>query len=110
GEELGERGPTSFGHGTDLHPESIRIPLLVYDESHPALPALDFATQFDVAPTITDRLRLETPTDWTGRSLLQPPVDRRVVIGNQSDCGAVLHRRGTAVLQLIQCGNAAELY
>lgn len=113
GEELGERGRNSFGHGGSLHQESIRIPLLIYDPEPVVYRNLDVATQIDVAPTIVDRLGLSLPSSWTGRSLLSSEPSETVVLGNGHQCGGVIHRAGPALYKYLGCGTAdddEELY
>src|SRR5204862_5169484 len=74
GEGLGDHGLgwAGLGHLRTMYQESIRIPLLIYDESDVHYGNLKFATQIDVAPTIVDRLGLRIPPSWEGRSLLSP--------------------------------------
>src|SRR5258708_16097123 len=76
GEGLGDHGlgGAGLGHLRTMYQESIRIPLLIYDESDVHYGNLKFATQIDVAPTIADRLGLRIPPSWEGRSLLSPVV------------------------------------
>jgi glucan phosphoethanolaminetransferase (alkaline phosphatase superfamily) len=74
GDGLGEHG--HFGHTSYLYQEDIHIPILIVDPSQPEYKNSTFATQADIAPTILDSLGLETPSTWTGRSLLQPAVNR----------------------------------
>jgi arylsulfatase A-like enzyme len=73
GEGLGER---HWAHGWDLYNEDIEIPMLLYDVPAATYPALAFAVQVDVAPTILDRLGLPIPASWEGQSLLAPTPER----------------------------------
>jgi glucan phosphoethanolaminetransferase (alkaline phosphatase superfamily) len=75
GEGLGERaGPNGFGHRAWLYQPTLRIPLLIYDRVGERYGNLEFTTHVDVAPTVADRLGLQIPTSWEGRSLLDPAV------------------------------------
>ena len=99
GEALGERGKSNYGHGI-LYQESIRIPLLIYDESPAKYANLKFATQIDVAPTIVDRLGLPIPACWQGASLLNPNI--KAVTTHQTylkghPCYAVLYRTDATI-------------
>lgn len=73
GEGLGER---HRAHGWDLYDEDIRIPMLWHDTPDTTYPALPFAVQVDIAPTILDSLRLPVPASWDGRSLFKPVPTR----------------------------------
>jgi glucan phosphoethanolaminetransferase (alkaline phosphatase superfamily) len=107
GEALGEHGTTDFGHGDSISQPSIRIPLLIYDESDTTYLNLDFATQLDVAPTIAGRLGLPAPAGWRGHSLLEPLSDAPVAIGGPA-CGAALLWQPTALYKLVKCKPAPE--
>jgi lipoteichoic acid synthase len=77
GEAFGEHG--LFYHGTSLHDEQVRIPLLI---SAPNL-ANDvvvntLGSTIDLAPTITGLLGLPIPADWQGQSLLADSRKPRV--------------------------------
>lgn len=72
GEGLGQKDHALYGHVNYLYQESIRIPLLIYDDPQAKYDELKYATQIDVAPTVVDRLGLEAPSCWQGRSLLDP--------------------------------------
>ncbi len=75
GEGLGERpGPHGLGHRAWLYQPALRIPLLIYDRAGAAYANLNFATQVDVAPTIVDRLGLQIPSSWEGKSLLDAAI------------------------------------
>ena len=105
GEALGERGKSYYGHGI-LYQESIRIPMLIYDESPANYANLKFATQIDVAPTIVDRLGLPIPTCWQGSSLLNPSI--KAVTTHQTylkahPCYAVLYRTDNAIYKYLYC-------
>jgi hypothetical protein len=76
GEALGQRDRSLYGHVNDLYQEYIRIPLLIYDDPEVNYPSLNYATQIDIAPTVLDRLGLDIPSNWQGRSLLAPDVER----------------------------------
>ena len=76
GEALGQRDRSLYGHVNDLYQEYIRIPLLIYDDLEAKYANLNYATQIDVAPTVLDRLGLEIPSNWQGRSLLSPDAER----------------------------------
>jgi sulfatase-like protein len=75
GEALGQRDRSLYGHVNDLYQEYVRIPLLIYDDSEANYANLNYATQLDVAPTVLDRLGLEIPSNWQGRSLLGPDAE-----------------------------------
>ncbi len=71
GEGLGQPDHALYGHVNYLYQESIRIPFLIYDDTQTRYADLKYATQIDVAPTVVDRLGLELPSCWQGRSLLE---------------------------------------
>jgi lipoteichoic acid synthase len=77
GEAFGEHG--LFYHGTSLHDEQVRIPMLV---SAPALAndvvANTLGSTIDLAPTITGLLGLPTPAEWQGQSLFAEKRKPRV--------------------------------
>jgi len=72
GESLGERG--RFGHDYQVYQTDISIPLLIIDEVDYDYGNMDFATQIDIAPTITERLGLKIPECWQGKSLLNSDI------------------------------------
>jgi len=111
GEGLGDRdaGPDGVGHVHSLHQEFIRIPLLLYDAPSDGLEApyanLQFATQIDVAPTIVDRLGLQVPSSWEGRSLLNPEPRRYSYMQTSrwSPCYALVERMPASTLKYMRC-------
>jgi len=100
GEGLGER---HWAHGWHLYNEDIRIPLLLYDAPAASYGNLTFATQVDISPTILDRLGLEVPASWEGRSLLSPAIKQFSVHQTYffPNRFAVLHRTGDALFKFI---------
>lgn len=69
GEEVAERGRLTHGHLTE---GGLRIPFLwASDEAIPQIDERIF-TQLDFAPTLSDRLNIETPSVWRGTSLFAP--------------------------------------
>ena len=113
GEGLGERSKYGWGHGHWLYQESIRIPLLIYDESRTKYGNLEFATQMDVAPTVVERLGLKTPPCWHGKSLLDSNVRSFTTHQTESakPCYAILERTNS-LYKYIYCsvGKTEELY
>jgi arylsulfatase A-like enzyme len=77
GEAFGDPHPT-WGHGSRLYDEGVRIPLMVWS---PVLfpeggRADTVAGHVDLAPTVLDLLGVEAPQGWEGRSLFaarRPP-------------------------------------
>ena len=69
GEALGEHG--HFGHIKSLYNEELRIPMLIVDEKQDMYKELDFSSQLDIAPTILDRLGVDIPSSWKGKTLLK---------------------------------------
>lgn len=79
-------GPTLFvivaDHTSGPQPTRLdhyRLPFLIYQSDHPLLTDVHLpmsASQRDIAPTILDLMALETPSSFSGKSLLKSP-DRR---------------------------------
>ena len=110
GDGLGEHG--HVGHTRFLYQEDTHIPLLIYDE-HPDLYRNDrFATQIDVAPTILTRLGLAVPNSWEGKSLLQPPQDRRTLHQTRRAktalCVALVNSSASSLTKFIRCGQDGD--
>ncbi len=77
GEAFGEHG--LFYHGTSLHDEQVRIPLLISAPSLAKDVVVDtLGSTIDLAPTITGLLGLPTPADWQGQSLFAEDRKSRV--------------------------------
>jgi membrane-anchored protein YejM (alkaline phosphatase superfamily) len=74
GQLLGEKGLT--GHGYYPLVGGLHIPLVFFSSQR--LPSFDqthFATQMDIAPTLTDLAGLTPPSIWEGQSLLRKRKD-----------------------------------
>ncbi len=119
GEGLGEHpGDRGFGHGALLYQEFLRIPFLIYDQAGGNYSNLDFAAHVDVAPTIVDRLGLQVPPSWEGRSLLEPEirpysyhyVDRSLSVHARFPFYAVVHPTGGEVYKYIRHPDVEELF
>jgi glucan phosphoethanolaminetransferase (alkaline phosphatase superfamily) len=72
GQGLGEHGVS--GHVDWLYEPQLSVPLLIYDDSLARYRQLHLARQIDIAPTIADRLGMQIPASWMGRSLLQDTI------------------------------------
>lgn len=111
GEGLGDRdpGPDGLGHVHSLRQEFIRIPLLIYDQADAPYANLSFATQVDVAPTIVERLGLQVPPSFEGRSLLQPEPRRYSFMQTSrwSPCYAVVEWQPSSLLKYMRCEDTA---
>ena len=66
-EALGRHGV--IAHGNDISPETLRVPLFIYDNSGKSYPPLRFASQIDIAATAVARLGLTKPPEWDGIDL-----------------------------------------
>ena len=114
GEALGERAGNMYGHVNWLYQETIRIPMLIYDDSATEYHGLAFGTQLDVAPTVVDRLGLAIPADWEGVSLLRATAPRQTIHQTRltKPCFAVIDYAPGRMLKYMQCRNGAreELY
>lgn len=112
GEGLGERpGPHGLGHRAWLYQPALRIPLLIYDRPGATYANLNFATQVDVAPTIVDRLGLQLPSSWEGKSLLDAaikPYSYHYV--DIHPFYAVVHPIGGLVYKYLRQANREELF
>lgn len=69
GEALGEHG--HYGHLQGLYNEETHIPMIIVDNKLELYKERYFSSQLDFAPTIVDRLGIEKPNSWKGRSLLK---------------------------------------
>jgi arylsulfatase A-like enzyme len=102
GEGLGEH--KHFGHDRFVYQEDIRIPMLIYDSEGHRYANLEFASQLDVAPTIIDRLGLNIPSSWEGKSLLNQAI--KSYSYQQTRGGpyiyAVLYREGMNIYKYIR--------
>jgi lipoteichoic acid synthase len=77
GEAFGEHG--LFYHGTSLHDEQVRIPLLISTPSSANDVVVNtLGSTIDLAPTITGLLGLPTPAEWQGQSLFAESRKPRV--------------------------------
>lgn len=114
GEALGERADNMYGHVNWLYQETIRIPLLIYDDSTTVYHGLAFGTQEDVAPTVVDRLGLPIPADWEGVSLLRTAAPRQTMHQTKltKPCFAIIDYASDRMLKYMQCRGGAheELY
>jgi glucan phosphoethanolaminetransferase (alkaline phosphatase superfamily) len=114
GEALGERADNMYGHVNWLYQETIRIPMLIYDDSATVYHGLAFGTQLDVAPTVADRLGLTIPADWEGGSLLRAAAPRQTMHQTKltKPCFAIIDYATDRMLKYMQCRGGAreELY
>ena len=114
GEALGDRAARMYGHINWLYQETIRIPMLIYDESPTAYHGLAFGTQVDVAPTIVDRLGLPIPQQWEGVSLLDDAAPRQTMHQTRltKPCFALIDYAPERMMKYMQCTSSAsdELY
>jgi glucan phosphoethanolaminetransferase (alkaline phosphatase superfamily) len=114
GEALGERADNMYGHVNWLYQETIRIPMLIYDDSATEYHGLAFGTQLDVAPTVVDRLGLTIPADWEGVSLLRAVAPRQTIHQTKltKPCFAVIDYAPDRMVKYMQCRGGAreELY
>lgn len=113
GEGLGQPDHSLYGHVNYLYQESIRIPFLIYDDAPTRYADLKYATQIDVAPTIIDRLGLEAPSCWEGRSLLKPGGSRYSFhqTATSFPSYAVIYRTDRAIYKYMrQYGQGEALY
>lgn len=114
GEALGERAEHMYGHVNWLYQETIRIPMLIYDDSATVYQGLAFGTQEDVAPTVVDRLGLTIPADWEGVSLLRAAVPRQTMHQTKltKPCFAIIDYASDRMLKYMQCRGGAheEMY
>jgi glucan phosphoethanolaminetransferase (alkaline phosphatase superfamily) len=114
GEALGERADNMYGHVNWLYQETIRIPMLIYDDSETAYEGLAFGTQLDVAPTVVDRMGLPIPADWEGVSLLRAAAPRQTMHQTKltKPCFAIIDYASDRMLKYMQCRGGAreELY
>lgn len=67
GEAFAEHG--HYGHGKSMYQEELSIPMVVVDTDLSFYKNTSAAAQIDIAPTIIDRLGIEVPDEWNGRSL-----------------------------------------
>lgn len=113
GEALGDRGGM-YGHINWLYQDTIRIPMLIYDDSSTTYRGLAFGTQLDVAPTIADRLGLPIPEHWEGVSLLNDAEPRRTMHQTKltKPCFAIIDYSPVQIRKYMQCtaGGREELY
>ncbi|MBY0493776.1 MAG: sulfatase-like hydrolase/transferase [Cyanobacteria bacterium] len=114
GEALGERADNMYGHVNWLYQETLRIPMLIYDDSATVYQGVAFGTQLDVAPTLVDRLGLTIPADWEGVSLLRAPAPRQTLHQTKltKPCFAIIDYESDRMLKYMQCRGGAreELY
>lgn len=114
GEALGDRADRMYGHINWLYQETLRIPILIYDDSATKYSGLAFGTQLDVAPTIADRLGLPIPHSWEGVSLLNDAAPRQTMHQTTlaKPCFAIIDYSREQMLKYMQCvgGTREELY
>lgn len=115
GEALGDRATGMYGHINWLYQETIRIPMLIYDDSATAYRGLAFGTQLDVAPTVLDRLGLKIPAAWEGVSLLRDSAPRHTLHQTRltNPCFAMIdYAPDDRLLKYMQCagGKNEQLY
>jgi len=56
-------------HGTEL-PEDMTIPMFFYGKNFSPDTELENVSILDIAPTIADVMKIDTPREWEGKSLL----------------------------------------
>ena len=80
GQAFGHRG--TYGNGTSVHEESVRIPLILINSGLRAGSFGRMSGQIDVAPTILDVLGLRPPDAWDGASLFAAVPERPIYFVN----------------------------
>ena len=80
GQAFGNRG--TYGNGTSVHEESVRIPLILINSGLRAGSFGRISGQIDVAPTILDVLGLRPPDAWDGVSLIAAVPERPIYFVN----------------------------
>jgi arylsulfatase A-like enzyme len=80
GQAFGERG--TYGNGTSVHEESVRIPLILINSGLRAGSFRRISGQIDVAPTILDLLGRPPPESWDGASLIAAVPERPIYFVN----------------------------
>lgn len=80
GQAFGRRG--TYGNGTSVHEESVRIPLVLINSGLPAGSFRRISGQIDVAPTILDVLGIRPPDIWDGASLTAAVAERPIYFVN----------------------------
>lgn len=114
GEALGDRAERMYGHVNWLIQETIRIPMLIYDDSDTDYRGLAFGTQLDIAPTVVDRLGLAIPASWEGVSLLRDAAPRQTMHQTMltKPCFAIIDYARDRLLKYMQCsgGRNEQLY
>jgi arylsulfatase A-like enzyme len=68
GEEFGEHG--DIGHGKNLYPETIHVPLMFYHRNLPANRIVPTVHLVDVLPTLAELVGVKAQSYWEGRSLV----------------------------------------
>ncbi len=66
-EALGRHGEMAHGHV--ILPETLHVPMFIYDRSGRPYPSLPFASHTDIAATAVARLGLTKPPEWDGIDL-----------------------------------------
>lgn len=95
GEALGEHHGY-FGHIGSLYNEETKIPMIIVDSKPELYKERKFATQLDVAPTILDRLNINIPSTWKGKSLLKEKKGTQIShhdVPNRAGDKAILMRK-----------------
>lgn len=64
GESLGEHD--YFGHGREPYESTVRIPLLIYEQSRTPYPQRLLTSQVDIAPTLLCAIGAPVPSSWSG--------------------------------------------
>lgn len=104
GEEFMEHG--DWGHAHNLYQQSLHVPLIITGPGIPPDSVVDrFVGQFDVLPTVLDRLDLPVPDHVEGTSLLGTCREDRVfpssgALGDTSSAACV--RAGEKVLWFVE--------
>ncbi len=81
--------PGNYGHVFYLYEENIRIPLWIHGPGVKAERWRQPVSVIDLSPTITDLLGIEAPTEWQGRSWIDPPTQRVVLFFTDYSLGLV---------------------
>jgi phosphoglycerol transferase MdoB-like AlkP superfamily enzyme len=69
----------SFGHGTNLYEEDIKVPIIMINPLlFPQRTTDRIMGHIDIAPTILDVLGFEAPSEWQGVSLFQEKTDEPI--------------------------------
>ena len=98
GELFGEN--STWGHGGNVQPNLISVPLLIYDNHLEWYQNQSTATLKDIAPTVAQRIGSKVPACWQGTSLHNPPHNFTAAIESVEKCDlpyGVLKKTGDTI-------------